>query len=131
MHLSGAKNPDYRIIELSTFVPEITDRNRRNYRSGVAEVPIGAAVRIAGSYLVQQPLPADELHHFTHPVSLTQVGENEGPVAALLLRIRRHDVKIRAHMRRKVSFVNDQQVRTRNAGSALARYLLAAGHVDT
>ena len=45
-------------------------------------------------------------------------------------RVARHDVEARAHERRQIDLVDDEQIRSRDAGAALARDLVAARDIN-
>src|ERR1041384_2536569 len=62
--------------------------------------------------------------------TVPDVGEAERPVAAHRLRVARHHAEVRADVRREIDLVDDEEVRARDARPALARNLVAAGHVD-
>ena len=58
------------------------------------------------------------------------VREDEGAIAAHEAGIAVHDFQARAHVRRKVFLVDDQNVGMAHARAALARNLVPGGHVD-
>src|SRR5438094_2574758 len=63
--------------------------------------------------------------HFVRALS-----EHDGTITSHPPGVARHDREIGADLWRKVRLVDYQQVRLRDAGAALARHLVAAGHVD-
>ncbi len=64
------------------------------------------------------------------PRSARQIREHKRPITSHSAGVTVHNFKRRSHMRRQVDFVNHQQSAALDAGSALARDLVSAGHVD-
>ena len=59
-----------------------------------------------------------------------QRGEHRGPVAAHRGRVAGHHGEVGADPAGEVGLVDDEQIGAGDAGAALARDLVAAGHVD-
>jgi hypothetical protein len=59
-----------------------------------------------------------------------QIREQKRPVAAHLARVAIHHFERSSHIRRQIDFIDHQQIGADDARSALARDLVAAGHVD-
>ena len=59
-----------------------------------------------------------------------EIGEDEGPLLAHLAGIALHHLEAGADERGQVDLVDDEKVRAGDAGPALARDLVARGHVD-
>src|SRR5262249_14680748 len=92
--------------------------------------PVGAIPRLRGDrMLVQQllPNPRDDL---VQASAALEVREHEWPVNAHQPGVARHDVEARADMRGEIDLVDHEQIRARDAGTSLARDLVAAGDVD-
>src|SRR5262245_29276454 len=62
--------------------------------------------------------------------ALFEVGENKRPVGANLPGVSLHHFERGADKRGEVNLVDQQQIRTQNAGAALARHLVAGGYVQ-
>ena len=70
------------------------------------------------------------IHNSIHANSVPDLREKKRPAAAHRARIAIHDGQIRAHRRRKVGLVDDEEVGLRDAGAAFARDFIAARDVD-
>src|SRR5205823_2947090 len=68
--------------------------------------------------------------HVLQSVAALEVREHERPIAAHRLRVARHDAEVGADVRREIGLVDHEQIRSRDAGAALARNLVAARDVD-
>src|SRR5215468_7056877 len=69
-------------------------------------------------------------HHAIQPFAGHEVREDERPVTAHSAAIPIHDAKIGFDIRSKINFIDDEEVRACDAWSALARNLVALGHID-
>jgi hypothetical protein len=69
-------------------------------------------------------------HHRVQALAGAEVGEHERAGAAHLAGVAVHDLQRRADHRGQVDLVDDQQVALHDARAALARDLVAGGHVD-
>jgi hypothetical protein len=67
---------------------------------------------------------------FLQPFAAHQIREHKGTLAALPPRVAIHHFERRPHVRREVDLVNHQQPAALDAGSTLARNLVAARDVD-
>ena len=67
---------------------------------------------------------------FIHPHAVLHLRKDEWAVAAHLLRVTRHYIKVSADTRREVGFVDDEQIGLRDAGTAFARDFVSATNVD-
>src|SRR4030095_3359428 len=97
-------------------------------------VSFGSKLRVRAmafsSEFFQSTLLDDEAGDLLDTSTLLQVREQEGPCISHALRVGCHDREIRADQRREVDFVDDQQIRARDAWTALARNLLATCDID-
>ena len=78
---------------------------------------------------VEHATLADEGDHRFKAFAGFQVGEDEGPTAALQLRIMGHHFERGADHRCEVDLIDDQEVGLGDAGAALARNLLTGGDI--
>src|SRR5690606_375346 len=72
----------------------------------------------------------NESDDLVQPLPLLDRPHHKGALPAHALGVFSHDLKGGTDMRREIRLVDDEQVRFRDARPALARYLLAARHVD-
>src|SRR6516225_6457434 len=80
--------------------------------------------------LWQPALSNEEIDDPVESFTGLQVGEEKGPRAAHALRVTPHDLEVGADQRRQIDLVDDQKVRSGDAGSALARDLVAGRDID-
>src|SRR5271170_6977210 len=62
--------------------------------------------------------------------TVLKISEDKWPLSARAPRISLHHAQIRTNIRGKIDLVNHQQPRADDSGTALARDLVALGHVD-
>lgn len=62
--------------------------------------------------------------------SIFQICEQKRPGSTHFARITLHHFERSADIRSEIDLVDNQQIGTRNSGSALARYFVSAGHVN-
>ena len=79
---------------------------------------------------LQSALLDDEAGDLLDTSTSLQVREKKGACASHALRVGCHDREIRANEWREVDLVDDQQIRARDAGTALARNLFAARDIN-
>ena len=72
----------------------------------------------------------DVADYFIHAGTVTDLRENERAGAAHLAGVAIHDAQVRPYGRSQVGLVDDQQIGLGDAGSAFARNLVAASHVN-
>src|SRR5262249_50055990 len=101
----------------------------RGYRPTRSRVMGARSEERARSRFVEAlaPNPRD---HLRQSVARLEAGEEERPLAAHRPGVALHHGKAGADVRREVDLVDDQEIRARDARSALARNLVAARDVD-
>src|SRR5262245_21783322 len=129
MRSGGSAYPYARIVR---------PRRHSNTSSSRAARPMAAAIRMSrGSEITLrasavisfggfiETLASDPRDDVLQSVARLQVGEDERPRPAHHPCVARHHAEIGAHVRREIDLVDDQQVRSCDAGAALARDLVA------
>src|SRR5262245_3872303 len=100
-------------------------------RRDVARAPgVHALPRLRKDRMLVQQLPPNPRNDLFEACAALEVREHEWPLAAHQPRVARHDVEARADMRGEIDLVDHEEIRTRDAGTSLARDLVAPRDVD-
>src|ERR1700719_83145 len=78
----------------------------------------------------EEQFPSDPRHHVLDAGAGLQIREHERPLASHQLRIARHHAEARSHVIGQIDLVDDQQVGSGDARTALPRNLVTGGDVD-
>src|SRR5438552_4028546 len=98
-------------------------RRRSAKSSGASSTPLSSRRR-------DHPALLDEAYDGVDALPCLKVGEDERPVAAHPTRVAVHDFQRRADQRREIDLVDHQEIGLGDSRAALARDLIAGGHVD-
>ena len=89
-----------------------------------------AAARAASGSGLEEELAPDPVDHGGSAGAVAEVGEDKRPISPHAPGVALHHAEVGADVGREVDLVDHEQVRARDAGPALARDLVALGHVD-
>src|SRR5262249_42695288 len=73
---------------------------------------------------------SNPVDYVVQAVTSLEVGEDDRLPVSYGSRVTSHHSKVGSDVRREIDLVDDEQIAAGYAGSALARHLVAAGHVD-
>src|SRR5215475_12793264 len=100
-------------------------------RRDVARAPgMHALPQLREDRMLVQQLPPNPRDDLFQACAALEAREHEWPLAAHQPRVARHDVEARADMRGEVDLVDHEEIRARDAGTPLARDLVAPRDVD-
>src|SRR5579872_904609 len=78
----------------------------------------------------EEDITLDPGDHVVEAVAGLQVREDDRFAIADRRRVPAHHAEVRSHVRREIDLVDDEEIAAGHPGTALARHLVAAGHVD-
>jgi hypothetical protein len=79
---------------------------------------------------IEQHIAGDTLYDLIHTIALGTVSLEHWSTRTYLMRLANHARQIDIHMRRKVDFINDQQVASEDAQTTLSRDVVTTCHIN-